>query len=186
MSFDGAFDLSTLKSSAFDKNEPMIRILVCRNCKTIEELPDWDGDPRNDTLLNVLVSRHQQPEEHIGLLMKFPVKYWAVPKIQAEIVKQIRGGSEGLDAIQANFYATKNQFAEDAMTCFAEHLRPKGQCSDYKSEKKMLKPETNKERQEANLDKYERTGGPKVYLCDFCPVKSYNMKKSNLEKGLYN
>lgn len=180
MDFSNAVDLGA-KGTA---DEPMIRVLVCRNCKTIEEMPDYDGDPATDTLLNILVSKHQQPVEHIGLLMKFPFKYWAVPKIQAEIVKQIKGGSEGLDAYQTNFYATKNQFAEDAMSCYSDHLRPKGQCADYKSDKKLLKPDTDVERKEAGLAKAGTTG-PKIYLCDFCPVKSFNMKKHNEEKGLY-
>jgi len=180
MDFGGALDLGAVKNN----EEPQIRVLVCRNCKTIEELPDYDGDPATDTLLNILVSQHQKPVEHVGLLLKFPLKYWAVPKIQDEIVKQIRGGSEGLDAFQTNFYATKNQFAEDAMSCFSDHLRPKGQCPDYKSDKKLLKPNTDADRKEAGLEKAGKTG-PKVYLCDFCPVKSYNMQKSNAEKGLY-
>jgi hypothetical protein len=182
MDFSNAVDL---KSAKVTENDPMIRLLVCRDCKTIEEMPDFDGDPRDDVLLNILVQRHQQPVEHTGLLFKFPVKYWAVPKVQEEIVKQIRGGSEGLDAFQKNFYATKMTFAEDAMSCYSEHNRPKGQCADYKSDKKILKPETTSERKEAGLSKYEATSGPKVYLCDFCPVKSFNMEMHNKEKGLY-
>ena len=182
MDFSGAVDL---KSSTYSKDEAMVRLLVCRNCKTIEELPDWDGDPRDDVLLNISVQKHQQPEEHIGLLFKFPIKYWAVPKVQEEIVKQIRGGSEGLDAFQKNFYATKMTFAEDAMSCYGEHNRPKGQCADYKSDKKVLKPDSKAERKEAGLGNYEASSGPKVYLCDFCPVKSFNMQKHNEEKGLY-
>jgi hypothetical protein len=179
MDFSSAVDLG----AKANKDEPQIRVLVCRNCKSIEELPDYDGDPALDTLLNILVSQHQKPVEHIGLLLKFPLKYWAVPKIQAEIVKQIKGGSEGLDAFQTNFYATKNQFAEDAMRCYSDHNRPKGQCADYKSDKKLLKPDTNAERKDAGLEK-AGVKGPKVYLCDFCPVKSFNMHQFNKEKGL--
>jgi len=181
MDFSGAIDLKQVK---VDENEPMIRLLVCRNCKTIEELPDYNGDPATDTLLNILVSKHQKPVEHIGLIIKFPVKFWIVPKIQAEIVKQIKGGSEGLDAFQTNFYATKNQFAEDAMRCYSDHNRPKTDCGDYKSDKKLLKPDTSVERKEAGLDKPGLTG-PKVYLCDFCPYKSVVMGKYNTKMGLY-
>jgi len=181
MDFSGALDL---KSTSYNKDEPMIRILVCRNCKTIEEMPDYEGDPEYDTLLNILVQKHQKPVEHIGLVIKFPVKYWAVPKVREAIVAQIKGGSSGLDAFQTNFYATKNQFAEDAMSCFSDHNRPVGQCADYKSDKKLLKPDTSAERKEAGLSLAGKTG-PKVYLCDFCPVKSFNMKKFNEEQGLY-
>jgi hypothetical protein len=47
----------------------------------------------------------------------------------------------------------------------------------------MLKPDTAKERKEAGMDKESK--GPKIYLCDFCPVKSFNMKKHNEQKGMY-
>jgi len=177
-------DLSTLSKGA-ETNEPQIRLLVCRDCKTIEELPDYDGDPADDLLLNISVERHQRPVAHTGLLFKFPLKYWAVPKIREEIVKQIRGGSEGLDVFGTKFYDTKMTFHEDAMTCWGQHNRPKEQCPDYKSDKKQLKPDTAAERKDAGLDK-PGTKGPKIYLCDFCPVKMYNQKKAFTEKGLYN
>jgi len=76
-------------------------------------------------------------------------------------------------------------FHEDAMTCWGQHNRPKEQCPDYKSDKKQLKPDTAAERKDAGLDK-PGTKGPKIYLCDFCPVKMYNQKKAFTEKGLYN
>lgn len=176
-------DLSLLKTKPEDG--PFIRLLVCRSCKSIEELPDYDGRPADDLLLNISVEKHQKPVPHEGLLFKVPVKYWVVPKVKEEIVKQISGGSSGLDAFGTNFYATKMTFHEDAMTCWSQHLRPKGQCPDYKSDKKQLKPDTAAERKEAGLDKPGMTG-PKVYLCDFCPVKMYNQKRAFTEKGLYN
>lgn len=165
------------------ENEPQIRLLICRTCKTIEELPDWEGGPETDVLLQISAERHG--ESHIGNLLKFPFRYWMVPKVKEAILQQIKEGSSGLDVISDNFYATKSQFAEDAMTCWGLHNRPKGQCADYKSEKKLLKPNTAAERRDAGLDA-PGTSGPKVYLCDFCPVKSYNMKMANQEKGLYN
>jgi hypothetical protein len=164
-------------------DEAQIRLLVCRTCKTIEELPDWDGRVEDDLLLNISVAKHG--DSHTGNLLKFPFRYWAVPKVKEEIVKQIRQGSSGLDIIGEGFYATKSQFGEDAMTCWGLHNRPTGQCDDYKSEKKLLKPPTSAERKELKMEAPGKTG-PKVYLCDFCPVKSYNMKMHNKEKGLYN
>jgi hypothetical protein len=164
--------------------EPQIRVLFCRSCKTFDELPDYEGHPSDDLLLNLVVDKHQKPQPHIGLLFKFPLKYWAVPKVQEEIIKQITGGSEGLDVFGTNFYSVRMTFAEDAMTCYAQHNRPKDGCSEYKSDKKQLKPDTAAERREAGL---ERPGvsGPKIYLCDFCPVKSVVQKKAFDQKGLY-
>jgi hypothetical protein len=172
-------------SSKTDENEPQIRILVCRTCKSIDEMPDYEGNPADDVMLNLTVGLHQKPQPHIGLLFKFPVKYWVVPKVREEIIKQIHGGSEGLDVFGTNFYSTRMTFAEDAMTCWSQHNRPKEDCGDYKSERKLLKPDTAAERKDAGLDR-PGTSGPKVYLCDFCPVKSHVQKKAFTKKGLYN
>jgi len=164
----------------------VIRLLVCNTCKTIEELPDFEGSPANDTLLNVSVQRHRFPggEEHLGDLMKVPLKFWANDKVKAEILRQIQHGAGGLDDLQKGFYETKSTFQEDALTCYSQHLRPKGRCTDYKSEKKRLKPEISRsERDEAGLP--SESHGPKVYLCDFCPVKSFMMQKSRQTRGMY-
>lgn len=168
-----------------EQSEPQIRLLVCRTCKSAEELPDFEGRPEDDVLLNISLERHQKPEPHIGLLFKFPVKYWARQDVKESIMNQIREGSSGLDVFGTNFYATKSQFQEDAMTCWALHNRPKGQCSEYKADRKQLKPDTKIERREAGLDA-PGSRGPKIYLCDFCPVKMYNQKMAYKEKGLYN
>jgi hypothetical protein len=165
-----------------EKSEPQIRLLICRDCKTIEELPDFDGPPEYDTLLQIATERHQKPGPHLGNLMKFPLKYWAREDVKQEILKQIKqGAGAGLDVFGTDFYATKSQFHEDAMSCFALHLRPSSGCSDYKTERKELKPDTAKERQDLGM-----TGSrPKIYLCDFCPAKMHYQKKSFTEKGLY-
>lgn len=166
-----------------ERKEPQIRLLVCRTCKSAEELPDWEGPAEYDVLLQVSIERHQKPEPHVGLLFKFPLKYWTRTDVRESIMNQIREGSKGLDVFGTNFYETKSVFQEDAMSCYALHNRPVGQCPDYKSDRKVLKPGTAKERKEAGLD---TSMAPKIYLCDFCPVKSYNMKKHNESKGLYN
>jgi hypothetical protein len=67
------------------------------------------------------------------------------------------------------------------MKCWGLHNKPKGQCSDYKIDRKILKPGTDKEREAAGLSKSKS----KIYLCDFCPVKMYNQKKAYQEQGLY-
>jgi hypothetical protein len=166
-----------------ERQEPQIRLLVCKTCKTAEELPDWEGRPEDDVLLQISVERHQKPEPHLGQLYKFPVKYWARKEVKESIMNQIRqGGSSGLDVFGTNFYETKSQFAEDAMTCWGLHNRTLD-CDDYKHDRKVLKPGTDQERKDAGL------GAPtaaKVYLCDFCPVKSVKQKAAFKEKGLYN
>lgn len=166
-----------------ERKEPQIRLLVCRTCKSAEELPDWEGRPEDDVLLQISVERHQKPEPHMGQLFKFPVKYWARPDVKESIMNQIRqGGSSGLDVFGTNFYETKSTFAEDAMKCWHLHNQTTD-CADYKSERKLLKPGTEQDRRDAGLSAHEV---PKVYLCDFCPYKSVVQKKAFKAKGLYN
>lgn len=166
-------------TSLSNEQEPYFRLLVCRTCKTIDELPSAEEDPGN-VLLEITVERHG--EDHIGVLYNVPKVVWMSEKLRPEVIQQIQGGSTGLDVFGTQFYATRMQFGEDAMVCYKQHNKPKGQCPDYKSEKKVLKPGTEKMRRAEGLG---APSGPKVYLCDFCPVKSYNMKKSNEAKGLY-
>jgi hypothetical protein len=68
------------------------------------------------------------------------------------------------------------------MSCYALHNRPKADCADYKTDRKVLTPKTEAERKEAGLGKSK----VKTYLCDFCVVKSFVQKKAYTEKGLYN
>lgn len=166
-------------TSLTDEQEPYFRLLVCRTCKTIDELPSAEEDP-GDVLLTITVERHG--EDHIGLLYNVPKVVWLSQEMKPQVIQQIQGGSTGLDVFGTQFYATRMQFGEDAMECYRQHNKPKGQCSDYRSEKKALRPQTQRDRIAAGL---EISGAPKIYLCDFCPVKSFNMKKHNEEKGLY-
>ena len=166
-------------TSLTNEQEPHFRLLVCRTCRTIDELPSGDEDP-GDVLLQITVERHG--EDHVGLLYNVPKVVWMSEKLRPEVIQQIQGGSSGLDAFGTQFYSTRMQFSEDAMTCYKQHNKPKGQCPDYKSEKKVLKPGTDKLRKDAGLG---APTGPKVYLCDFCPVKMYNQKKAFESKGLY-
>ena len=162
-----------------NEQEPYFRLLVCRTCKTIDELPSAEEDP-GDTLLTIMVERHG--EDHIGLLYNVPKVVWLSQEMRPQVIQQIQGGSTGLDVFGTQFYATRMQFGEDAMNCYRQHNKPKGQCPDYKSEKKALRPQTQRDRIAAGL---EVSSAPKIYLCDFCPVKSYNMKKFNEQQGLY-
>jgi len=175
-----AVDLKSLAEK--ERGEQQIRLLVCRTCKSIDELPDFDGPEEYDTVLQVAVERHQKPEPHLGLLMKFPLKYWARPDVKTEVMKQISEGSSGLDVFGTNFYDTKSTFHEDAMKCYNLHMRPTTSCGDYKSDKKELKPGTANERKAEGLGEHR---GPKVYLCDFCPYKMQVQKQAFNAKGLY-
>lgn len=148
-----------------------IRLLVCQQCKTIEELPDYEGPAEHDYLLAYRVEPHQTNGlEHIGLLFKVNEVDWEVPHKREEIQKQISaklaGGETGLGH---EFYDLKNTFQEDALACYNQHLRNPA-CSDYKDESKRLTPGTAAERKAAGLPEYRSPRDR--YLCEFCPVHS--------------
>ena len=110
------------------------------------------------------------------------------PKIKESIVAQIKdtftGGknmASGLDVFGTGFYDLKDTYSADAMSCWKIHNQPKGQCSDYKAERKLLNAGTDQERRAEGLGK----ANIRVFLCDFCPVKMYNQQKAYKERGLY-
>jgi hypothetical protein len=182
-------DLSYLNKDTPPEKRPKVLLLACFTCKSVEEIPYDDRFPNTDRpghdqnrnpFLHAVVDRHGP--DHKGTLADADLVIWQHPDGKRQITEQFQKGSPGLDVFGTNFYDTKDNYSADAMRCYAEHNRPQGQCSDYKSEKKVLKPETSKDRREAGLDPSKM---PKMHLCDFCPVKSYNMKKFNESKGLY-
>lgn len=156
----------------------MIRLLVCRDCRTIEELPGYDGPVEYDVLLDTAVERHIFPngERHIGNLMTVEDRVWSDPSAKAEIVKRIAEKTTGLNS---EFYATKNTYEEDALGCYSRHGRPTDGCSEYHDERKRIGNPTKE--LAANWHNHPF----KVYLCDFCPVKSWVLTQERYKAGLY-
>lgn len=155
-----------------------IRLLRCDTCKTIEELPDFDGPPDYDVHLNYLLSQHRTPEghPHVGRLIDVEKRAWDMPNLRQALTEQIMEGmSSGLDVFGTNHYAVKDTFKEDAMLCFRQHNRPKEGCPDFNSASKRLMPDTRAERKEAGLPV---EGMPVIHLCSFCPVRTYYERKS--------
>lgn len=170
---------------------PVLRLLFCFECNTVEELPPHDGPPETDLLLEMTVEKHEYPSglRHMGKLFILPVKTWAKTESRKAIIEQLKGkGAQGLDALDpdANFYETKMQFAEDAMQCWKYHLQPSDPgCNDYESEEKRLLPKTHKERIELGLPDPANSGAPKVYLCHFCPYHAVATTKKRALRGMY-
>ena len=166
---------------------PKIRLLYCYNCKSIEELPDFEGNSDDDIFLELAVEKHNSAGiPHTGFLSRIGVKLWAQEKFRKEIIKNIRsrvGG--GLADIDPDYYTTKATFYEDAMKCYSDHLRPKGGCPDWRDSKKRLIPKTHAERKEAGLPMPAQSAGTDVFLCDFCPVKTHVVTQQRKKTGMY-
>lgn len=169
-------------------------LLVCKTCKSIEEIPytktgKYLGEGRYDQSDNPFVTLAAEAHhDHVGApLMDILAIIWMTPKYKEGIVQQLRdtffgkGAQSGLDVFGTDFYNLKDTYSQDALSCYALHNRPKGQCSDYKSDRKLLSAGTEKERKAEGLGK----SNIKVYLCDFCPVKMYNQKRAYEAKSLY-
>jgi hypothetical protein len=171
---------------------PVIRLLLCLVCNTLEELPDYEGRSDQDYLLEISLEKHKFPsgEEHKGKLFKLPVKTWADGAQREEILKQLSTGARGLDVLNGensdkNFYETKMQFAEDAMACWIKHNQPKNDCDDYQKPSKRLLPDTAKERGELGLPKPEHVDGPKIFTCNFCPYHGEVVQRKRRILGMY-
>jgi hypothetical protein len=180
-----------------DLEQEYILLLICKTCKTIEELPyvktgkylgDGKYDQTDSPFLEEAAAPHNR-QGHYGMLTDINFVYWMTPKVKNSIIAQIKDtftdGSNmasGLDVFGTGFYDLKDTYSSDAMSCWKVHNSPKGQCADYKAERKLLSSGTDAERKAEGLGK----STIKVYLCDFCPVKMYNQKKAYEERGLYN
>lgn len=167
---------------------PMMRVLLCTDCNSIDELPPHAGAPENDVVLERLIAdlhTHPVMGAHRGLMFTVPVKHWANETARKAIIKQMREGlSGGLDEIDPDFYASRDNFRDDAMACWAQHLRPKGQCPDYMSESKKILPPTREERKELDLAA-PKDSGVSISQCSWCPVHVYNITKRRSELGMY-
>ena len=148
-----------------------VRLLLCFECGTLEQLADYDGNPDLDWELNYLIEPHSFPsgEKHPGQLMNVEKKHWDNKSTRREIENKIRE-SRGHTGFDTSFYEAKETLKEDALVCFGKHNRNPG-CPDYRSEKKRLSAGTNAERREIGLSPHRSD----QFLCSYCPVHSLVM-----------
>jgi hypothetical protein len=163
-----------------------IRLLHCEDCKTIDELPDFDGPPEFDDVLEALLRRHETPSglRHVGKLFDVDVLVWQNEEARRGIIKQIKGGgSAGLAEFDATFYDTRNTFFDDAMKCYSQHLRPKGACPDWMSEQDP--PARHEGRAEGRGPRRpEQDAGGEGQVVPFCPAQRYYAKRAQDAAGL--
>lgn len=160
-----------------------IRLLLCFECRSIEEVPWFEGPAERDDTLEYRASAHQYPsgERHVGHLAVVDKPQWDDPVVRTAIIKKI--SSDGLDGegLGQQFYDVKSTFGEDAMKCWKRHGR-RVNCEDYKTDKMRLLPDTKADRKELGLDVKHR---PSTFLCQFCPVNSHVVTKQRAARGDY-
>lgn len=161
---------------------PQIRLLRCTTCRTLEELPDYQGDPRDDTVLDHLVHEHNRKHPNVdnkdAYLLRVSETLWRNPKTGRKIHEQIWSDlkEQGvLGGFVPSYYDSKNTFVEDANQCFVQHRRSIP-CIDWHADRKRIGNPTKEG---------WREGRVKVFLCDFCPVASSVMQAKRSAAGQY-
>jgi hypothetical protein len=167
------------------------RLLICMNCRTIEELSDIDGPPDRDEVLAYLLAKHETAGvRHTGQLADVNTDDWDKPEVREQIIAQIQEKFQGKEpeGLGAETYALMNTLREDAMTCWTRDHARNPNCSDYKSDAKRLAPGTSKERKELGLDPRYDNANPATtrYLCEYCPVHSLVVEAARKKSGAYN
>jgi hypothetical protein len=138
----------------------------------VNRLRDYDGDPHNDWELKELVDRHlgaapdPRPESHMSQL--FRVDDEDLEKMDDATLKKAL--EDDLDMQISEF---REDFKEQAMTCYQLHNRPTGGCADYCDESRVLGRKTG-------IDPANR-----AYLCYYCPVKVWVENKRNEAGGMF-
>ena len=150
-----------------------MRLLQCMDCRTVDELPDYNGRPEDDVLLQYVIdTKHPKLggiEDHKGALHYVETKAYEANK--AKILEEMWAKTTGF---KPEYYQARSTFQEDAYTCWnRDHNRPHF-CSDFQTEKKRIKNPT-KEGWKSQDPKM------KIFLCDFCPVKANVQSAENLK-----
>ena len=168
--------------------ETFVRLLVCPTDKSIEEMPDFDGPPQYDQVLQALVAKHERKRCPTGSLLRVEESKWQNPEVQNEVRKRIAAsfGDKAETGLGTPTYQLMETLRDDAMKCFQQHNRNPA-CNDYKSDSKRLVPDTKAERKELGMDpKYDAQDRSLTrYLCEWCPVHSLVQQAARAKAGLY-
>jgi hypothetical protein len=180
----------------------MPRLLVCRECQSIEQLPLYDGPKEleaQDPILDNIVRRHIQKHgdinpEGAALLVASEDPCNCGEKTMVDLTGRVqarrpnrlgrhtfweghkddilKGLRERWTGFHPEFYATKDTYAEDALRCYNLHRRPQG---------------TDCIDWQADNRRLTPEGwkGKEVYLCHFCPVASTVVTEMRHKRGMY-
>lgn len=157
-----------------DRRQRKHRLLVCYTCSTIEKLPPYEGrEDENGVYLDydaplehLIQTKHSRPELHIGRLFQVDEGAWESMETRQQINKELFG-------LEAEKVAWKDTFSEDAGKCYNRHHRPKQGCIDWRDDSKRLGSPSGS------------AASRPVFLCDFCPVKSYVETEVRWKRGDY-
>lgn len=149
-----------------------IRILQCFDCKTMEELPDYQGDPVFDSILQTLDEKHggQTQQPHARTLHVMRKDHWEDRGVRKQTVESMWSATTGF---KPSYYDIKDTLKDDAVKCFNAHHRSIP-CLDYEDSSKRLGNPAAQDRarlaREMKNDSLKHSA-VRIYLCAFCPVQ---------------
>lgn len=172
-----------------------MRLFICLDCQTIEQLPDYEGPmiwdpeykrevPVADDLLEYLIAPHKRGE-HRGQLLHVQDKDWHSKTKREGILKEVQEGLSGHTGFDPETYAVRDTFQEDALKCFSAHNRPQDGCIDWHDRSKKLGNSLLTVEEKSDAKKFGLKRQNQRFLCDFCPVASQVQQKKNEKSGLY-
>lgn len=164
-----------------------MRLLLCRHCKSLEELPDYDGPPENDRLLEELVRHHRAidnaaHEGNVATLMKVENRDWE--KNKSAILNQLKAPTKDGGFGEPWIQDSHNTYLDDALKCFRRHHRPTEGCIDYRDPSKLIGRPT-KEGRKAAKQQYKAEEASGVSVCSWCPVHTWVQTQKRFQAGLY-
>ena len=170
-----------------------MRLLHCQACKSIDEIPDYEGKEEVDPLVERVVLDHNKrdPMAH-GSAATLPMRLAHVDdgawlNDRENVIKELnRTGMElGFDPWP---WASEshNVFKEDAMKCWNQHRNPElpgKPCIDYMSESKRIGRPTAEGK--AVLKENVKLGKTDPHLCQWCPYQTTVLTEMRARKGMY-
>lgn len=181
------------------ESETTMRLLFCDFCKTLEEIPDYEGSAKIDPLVEELVRRHNErdPMAHGGRdIHHSPMRLVKIEpdgprtsdevweKDREEILKRLNMENKKV-GMSAWVYEAMNTYAEDALTCYKRHHRPDegSPCIDYWSDSKRIGRPTAIGKQV--LKEAPKTGVADPHLCQWCPYYTVVQTNVRWKAGMY-
>ncbi len=167
-----------------DLGDNGLRIYICNDCKNFIPIPS-DGTPpyKFDYLLHKIEDDHGF-RGHNFAIVSVDKKAWEDTQGQKIIISQLKNAIAGGDTgLGSEFYEVKNQYHEDADACWKAHNRTLS-CEDFKTPKKIIMPDTVKERRAEGLGEYRSN----LHICNFCPMSSViesRIRSAKVDKGMY-
>lgn len=187
---------------------PKTRLLVCDRCQSIDLVPPFNGDSNDDdVLMETVVDRHLVAHRDATVRMgggtpemrsyTVPQAAWDDDAQRKQIIDKLREEHKHT-GIGDSWYSFRDQYREDALSCFAAHHRPQNGCHDYMDESKRIGNPTitASEAKEADREAQMLLGVARgsgltrrmtreaaTYLCKFCPVHTMAIQRRRDSHG---